>query len=136
MKSPQLNEKLLKCVLQYLESHPKNYNQNNWFSLRGSEQTREPFCGSTGCFAGWTCMLTLPEDVKWKDFCSVPQQYDAIAQKKLGLTSIEADYLFGGTTARGPREQYKVILKRVAAIRRGRKLGCKHPMYIYDGDRA
>lgn len=137
MDYPELNEKLLSCVLKFLKDHPKNYRQNDWCVVNGSAQDQEPYCGTVGCVAGWTCLLTLPEGTDWltwsRHTANSPWGFSAIAQEKLGLTDIEAEYLFGGTNARGHATQYKETCKRVAAIKRGRELGIP-PDEIYIAD--
>lgn len=137
MDYPKLNEKLLDCVLKFLKEHPKNYYQNDWCVVQGSAQDREPYCGTVGCVAGWTCLLTLPEGTDWlkwsRETVNSLRGFSTIAQEKLGLTDIEAGYLFGGTNARGPAAQYKETCKRVAAIKKGRKLGVE-PDDVYQSD--
>lgn len=137
MKYPKLNEKLLKCVLKFLEDNPENYNQNTWLELR--QMRSEHICGTTGCIAGWTCMLTLPEGVEWKRWAisggeeGFSPDFSKIAKEKLGLTDAEAYLLFRGTNL--PKsKQLAEIKRRVAAIRLARKKGLPNPYEVYNGN--
>jgi hypothetical protein len=110
---PELNEKLIACVLRHIEANPDEYDQNTWCSLRDKEQDRS-YCGTTACFAGWTVLLS--KDVsEW----AAPRQY-AIrieAQQLLGLTDYEAASLFAGVNNDDPVENLALIKERLRHIR-------------------
>lgn len=125
---PPLNEKLLDCVLKHIEEHPDEHNQNNWISLR--EDTE---CGAVCCFAGWACLLTLPESVSYKKFYrdtgtgpwdGEPDSNHVRnkARDLLGLTDSEASFLFQvADLGRGSHLQQ--VKDRIATIKRNRGLG-------------
>lgn len=89
---PPLNEKLIGCVLEHIESHPEEWDQSDWLTCRG--QVPE-WCGTTGCFAGWAVALSTPAE-QWPP----SQKGESIrtqAARLLGITNLEADYLFAGS---------------------------------------
>jgi hypothetical protein len=45
------NAALAYAVLDQIEAHPENWDQAKWIS-------RKAECGTSGCFAGWTAMLS------------------------------------------------------------------------------
>ena len=55
---PELNEKLISCVLSHIERDRKHYKQNTWIDLKGTLE--DEYCGTRACFAGWTTLLTTP----------------------------------------------------------------------------
>jgi hypothetical protein len=56
---PELNEKLIACVLEHIENHPEEYEQNDWLSVLDLREDGE-YCGTRGCFAGWAVALSTP----------------------------------------------------------------------------
>jgi hypothetical protein len=47
----ELNAVLAYQVLDHIEAHPEQWDQTNW-------ARQVPECGTAGCFAGWTVMLS------------------------------------------------------------------------------
>src|SRR5437763_16587458 len=99
MDMPQLNEKLIACVLEHIEKHPDEYDQNRWCWLKDEQQDGE-YCGTTGCVAGWAVLLSTPVE-GWKDMPSsrvntieMSRFYRDKAASLLGLTYDEANRLF------------------------------------------
>ena len=85
---------ILKTVIKAIEEEPLRYDQGNWLfhksDIRGNWSDplpgRFPSCGTIGCVAGWTCMVTgNREGDTW-----------ATALRVLGLTMVEARPLFSG----------------------------------------
>jgi hypothetical protein len=126
-----LNEKLIECVLDHIETHPDEYNQNFWCQIADQHQDGE-YCGTAGCFAGWAVLLSCPVE-KWKglphDTASkdaegnyYPQgYYYEKGRKALGLTNDEASHLF--RSANGiPAYDIPRIKQRLNNIRKGRGL--------------
>jgi hypothetical protein len=115
---PELNEKLIACVLRHIEANPDEYDQNTWFSLRDTAHDQS-YCGTTACFAGWACLLS--KDVtKWADRRQESVRVEATAL--LGLTDYEASTLFGGVTGDDPVHNLGVVKERLRTIRRQRGL--------------
>jgi len=126
---PPLNEKLIACVLQHIESHPEEYYQNDWIRLAGSLE--DEWCGTLGCFAGWATLLTTPLD-KWEGIGQHDNGWgccyaDTTAQERLGLTNREAKHLFTGVdnaclSPVDKRSSIEIIKQRLRDIRIGRGL--------------
>jgi hypothetical protein len=146
---PKLNNKLVDCVLEHIEHEVEAgsgaYDQNTWAEIavgRGREPVQ---CGTSGCFAGWACMLSTPID-EWREafglMCNVGPRavanydFSESAQEKLGLTDDEAGYLFGGHNGSNKRKQLEAIKGRVRVIREARAAGVsvyQHPEHdIYE----
>jgi hypothetical protein len=56
------NAELAYKVLDHIDAHPEQWDQGLWWIEQDDD-----FCGTVGCFAGWTCALsgerpTLDED--------------------------------------------------------------------------
>lgn len=79
------NTELLQQVMQYIDDHPKQHDQSDWY--------RENECGTTACFAGWACILTGHN-------ISASTNVRDTAIAALGLTSSEAWKLFFATNTR------------------------------------
>jgi hypothetical protein len=132
-----LNEKLIACVLDHIEHHPDEYNQNLWIHLEDRE-CDQSYCGTQGCFAGWAMLLSTPVN-SWVDRFlngakallnrSAPQQglnnitvdIREEAAKRLGLTHGEATRLFSTAYADG-RKSLPIIKERLRTIRMNRGL--------------
>lgn len=120
--TPPLNEKLIACVLQHIEDHPDEYYQNWWVKIRGDVQNE--WCGTQGCFAGWTMLLSTPIE-QWGSLDDYLWRRSTInaAARKLGLTDGEASELFRSVTGCSNKQATIAIIKeRLRAIRRGRGL--------------
>lgn len=84
----------------FLAAHPKSHDQSTWVEvpLRTVENYAEPDCGTTGCAAGWTCLLNgdrLQESgiacvVVEGQSVGVPER----AQELLGLNNLQCTQLF------------------------------------------
>lgn len=125
--TPPLNEKLIACVLQHIEAHPEEYYQNWWVKIRGDVQNE--WCGTQGCFAGWTMLLSTPIE-QWKslDDCLWRQSTINTAARKLGLTDDEASKLFSSVNSCSNKQATIAIIKeRLRAIRCGRGLPPEPP---------
>ena len=87
-----MNTKLLRRVAKHISEEPRRLNMditlNTIDTYRAERYVKEmPPCGTVGCIAGWTCVLSE----------SVPKYFDEvipIASSKLGLTHEQADALF------------------------------------------
>jgi hypothetical protein len=120
---PELNEKLIACVLRHIEANPDEYDQNTWCSLRDAAHDQS-YCGTTACFAGWAVLLS--RDVsEW----AAPRQHDIRheAQRLLGLTDYEAGTLFSGVSGDDPVYNLGVVKERLRTIRRQRGLPPEGP---------
>ena len=143
---PKLNNKLVDCVLEHIEHEveagSEAYDQNTWAEIAVGKGRQPIQCGTSGCFAGWACMLSTPID-EWREafglMCNVGPRavanydFSESAQEKLGLTDVEAGYLFDGHNG-SKREQLEAIKGRVRVIREARAAGFdpyKHGEY-YD----
>lgn len=108
-----VNKELLKTTLDLIKVKPEEHNQNNWVNT----SLYSP-CGTTMCFAGHAAVLSgaeIPdpkkhhvddwyvgpngEYINWsqKQYLT-PSEFTPIgnfAQQKLGLSTEQADYLFG-----------------------------------------
>jgi len=124
-RRPPLNEKLIACVLDHIERHPDEYNQNTWCRLVDQENDGE-FCGTAGCFAGWAVLLSTPvaEWEKMQKYCdqSGVEDWQQRAMKLLGLTGDET-FLFQSVPGHWtPQMAVAVIKKRLNSIRLQRGL--------------
>lgn len=94
--APTPNAALAYRVLDHIDAHPEQHNQGDWIA-------RIDDCGTAGCFAGWTCLLSGDEPVWYRHN---PRATDAIAvdgvvrsvgvraQELLGIDSTERYNLF------------------------------------------
>lgn len=100
---PVLNVDLLRQVMAQIEAYPESWNQGNWF-----RKTPDTECGTTACFAGWTCQLTGWEPLYGEDMpvaglvmrkgsTEVAHAHET-AVAELGLTNVEASRLFFAPT--------------------------------------
>lgn len=78
----KLNVKLLRKVQKHILAEPRRLNMN---VVVGKVDTSESPCGTVGCIAGWTCILS-----------GVPEADTDLrkAQSLLGLTREQRDRLF------------------------------------------
>jgi hypothetical protein len=134
----ELNEKLLSCVLEHIEREVQEgsgkYNQNNWGridwtlvdkALAEGEDTSidQTKCGTAACVAGWACMLSTPLG-EWRRLMSHNYfDWPTEGQKRLGLTALEADYLFTATDSGRGHEQLEIVKGRIRVIRECREKG-------------
>ena len=120
---PPLNEKLIACVLDHIEQHRDEYDQNRWCWIRDLGEDQE-YCGTRACFAGWAVLLSTPVE-KWHKLPTGPNNmsgydyYSVKAAELLGLTRSEAAYLFN--VAENPHNP-SVVRERLRKIRRDRGL--------------
>lgn len=130
---PELNEKLIACVLRHLEQHPEEYEQNDWCSIHDLNQDGD-YCGTKGCMAGWTVLLSTPVE-QWKGLpSSVTATYPGSghswyakkAQELLGLTDNEAARLFKGASG-DPHRDLQELKARLRVIRYNRGLPMDGP---------
>jgi hypothetical protein len=131
--TPKLNNKLINCVLEHIEREVEKgsgaYDQNRWAEIAIGSRQQPVKCGTTGCFAGWACLLSTPL-TKWRetfapdgDIEEVDARYDWLgaAARKLGLTRDESIYLFNSAEG-GPGAQLETVKDRLGNIRRARRL--------------
>jgi hypothetical protein len=119
---PPLNEKLIACVLEHIEAFPEEYNQNDWILRRGCKS--DEWCGTQGCFAGWTILLSVPV-ARWDSYAQQPcwrGSYRQTAAELLGLTGSEALNLFAGSDSDNPHKNLATIKGRLRQIRINRGL--------------
>lgn len=100
-------QKLALTIRKIIENHPENWNQTTWYRYGYGITTveiirrelEEGTCGSTACVAGWAAILVSPpnatlvhgERVRIR---KTDRYVRIIAQKALGLSNGEADWLF------------------------------------------
>jgi hypothetical protein len=112
----KLNERLIGKVLKHIKAFPETYNQN--IVADSCDVTKKTPCGAIGCFGGWAVLLGIPKRQRSDKVDSVDLD---TARDLLNLTEKEADYLFDESTG-SPRKDYRIILKRLEAIRKSRAL--------------
>lgn len=126
---------LLGQICRIIKEDPTRYNQEMWAEIRPDLRDdlneelkrylqmgwnreyarRKPACGTVGCVAGWTALMTLPVKM-------VPQvDTSAHAAKVLGLTNNQAAELFDGDAAgeayeQTPREHAEAGIKHIRAF--------------------
>ena len=90
---------ILKTVIKAIKDEPKRYNQADWIATIGEgtansdyERDQWPFCGTIGCVAAWTCMVT-GNDLKGMPFYKIAP----MAQNILRLDLEDREELFSGT---------------------------------------
>lgn len=98
------NIALLNQVMDHIEAHPDQHDQTMWIA----QPTSIDNCGTTACFAGWSVLLH-PKTV-WnpaKGTLTLPwirneldSDLPGTAQELLGLTTLEADWLFAADRTR------------------------------------
>jgi hypothetical protein len=128
---PKLNDKLINCVLEHIEHEVEKgsgaYDQNLWANIRtrGAQVLK---CGTTGCFAGWACMLSTPRE-EWyekfglhKGWSNDVFNWADNAAEKLGLEEDEANYLFDSCSG-SKRFQLEKVKERLENIREARERG-------------
>lgn len=59
MTAPKPNAELAYRVLDAIDADPKSWDQGTWASRAG--------CGTSACFAGWTCILSGDTPKFWPD---------------------------------------------------------------------
>lgn len=92
-KLPPLNEKLIACVLEHIETHREEWDQSEWLRVRGNESNE--WCGTTGCFAGWAVALSTPAN-QWPPSTMYVRRD---AARLLGITDEESLRLFSGANS-------------------------------------
>lgn len=113
---PELNEELISEVLKHIKEFPDAYNQNCVTAC--TKTTDETPCGAIGCFGGWAFLLSVPKEKRFS-LAGRPSDHLRKAEKLLGLTSDEADYLFDMATL-NTGTNYKIIVHRLDYIRASR----------------
>jgi hypothetical protein len=118
-KRPTINVELLASVLAYIERHPQEHKQQNW-GERGTS------CGTTFCFAG-TAALMDGATLLWgkesaansrellygvMDYSGQVTSVEKYARHELGLTTDEADTLFGGYISLDDIRSYVAMLTK------------------------
>ena len=101
-----VNAPLMFKTLDYIRDHPGQWNQGEW-----AEQTA---CGTVACFAGTAVMLTgydfdftvYEDEVRSTDKVTTGDNIRDVATIELGLTAIQADFLFYGGNTLEDLEQY------------------------------
>lgn len=121
----QINEPLFRKVVEFLEANPKKWFQNNW--IRDLGDNGEVSCGTTGCIAGWTVLLSPEVDfskinetnlVVMPNGKAMPIKW--AAQDLLGLTDDQAwaifQYVRDGDDEPVTWSQMKARITRVTGI--------------------
>lgn len=94
------NHDLFIDVLAQIERHPERWNQRQW--------AKKTECGTSFCFAGWVCVLTLPlheQDFHWQPDLSTSSRVLVagrttrghvmdVASQELGINTGQAQELF------------------------------------------
>lgn len=108
------NLELLHRVMDYIETHPKNWIQSSWFWITDHNNDLVPHlidveveevnsCGTAMCFAGHAALMEgfpAPPKVQHTEWSRKidgdfwPESVDAFATKRLGLSSEVAEELF------------------------------------------
>jgi hypothetical protein len=115
---PKLNETLISKVLVQIKTFPEAYNQNTVADQ--TDVTKGTPCGAIGCFGGWALLLQYKKE-KRHGVAGMDSMNLSKAQKLLGLTEEEGEYLFD-TASGNPEKDYQTIIKRLEAIRVARVL--------------
>jgi hypothetical protein len=123
---PELNEVLIKRVLDHIRANPTAYDQNEILQV-----TERNSCGSIGCFGGWAYLMAFPKE-EWSEVAARGwrdpggRQVLEVAGDVLGLSDGEAGYLFDGVDATRPEDQLAIVEKRLDYIRQRRtgKINC------------
>jgi hypothetical protein len=90
---PRLNKRLLNKVIAHILEEPRRLEMNQVLCPARDlirEQENRPPCGTVGCIAGWTYVLSR----KKPRLNIYPGTVWRIAQKELGLSTLEAERLF------------------------------------------
>lgn len=95
-----MNIELAKKVLDYIEAHPKEHDQNSFID-------HKPVCGTTKCIAGHAMLLSGEFEVKditvssSYSFLAIAKagsneeaDYEAEGRRVLGISSEQANHLF------------------------------------------
>lgn len=94
------------AVLDQILYKPETHNQGEWV-VSETQEIREDFCGTTGCVAGWTILLTDPTMLRFRsaflgggyEFSTIVQNdecadIEQVASELLEITPGEGEYLF------------------------------------------
>lgn len=142
MTAPTPNAELAYAVLDQIDAHPERWDQSWWLIATD--------CGTSGCFAGWTCMLAgdIPDPPEPLSLMPVGEVFNMVrlasgdgyahasdrAAELLGLADDRADKLFGAKNTRedlgrlvaeifGPRPAPLTLPRYVMATAAHHKLG-------------
>lgn len=88
---PTPNLPLLRKVLDHIDAHPDQWNQNLFFATDTASS-----CGTVCCVAGWTAKLTSDLWVEGEELSS-GEHVEVYAKRELGLGRDEARDLFWNT---------------------------------------
>lgn len=94
------NMVLLNRVIEFVTEHPENWAQETWGVHRGDHApATEQWCGTTACIAGWTVLLTEPDEAPWgPGYGGTMQELDSdvqeIATRLLELNEDQRNFLF------------------------------------------
>jgi len=92
---PELNVPLFRKVMEHVTAHPEELDLDVWIAHRT--------CGTRGCIAGWTVLLSGyephfgPYDSVHTGYLTTGERVKAVAQRELGLTDSQASDLFFAT---------------------------------------
>lgn len=111
-----LNTDLLLAVREQITSHPESHDQGTW--------GRKSECGTTHCVAGWAAVLSgmniwwtddgkgdLAAMVLIEDETGWAASIPGYAKKALGLTSLQASYLFHEVTEAEAVEYLDILIE-------------------------
>jgi hypothetical protein len=117
-----MNVELLEKVKKHILAEPKRINMNNW-CYKKPKSRGGPACGTVGCIAGWTVLLSHPKK-EWSHWTEVGKnKFDHHVQSEairlLGITVDQSNYLFcaWGITGRPHTKPYaKKVASRIDAL--------------------
>ena len=93
---PKRNVELLEKVMQHIEDYPETHMQMTWTTN----------CGTSACFAGWTCLLDGYQHIPdtnggfFRKRTETRISADTLARERLGLTSEEGHMIFAALNSR------------------------------------
>ncbi len=91
-----VNTKLLRRILEQIESHPETWNQETWHSYGNWNPVTEKSCGTAHCVAGWAEIICGEYDEKTGERSNRLEimGHEIVGSLLLGLSRTEGKYLF------------------------------------------
>ena len=116
-----MNTRLINRVVEHITKFPETYNQN--IVAEECEISKQTPCGAIACFGGWTVLLGVPKSERHE----AAQEHVALreAGRLLGLTGDESKFLFDISESDDPKENLRIIKRRLKAINQGRKIATR-----------
>lgn len=86
----KINIRLLRQVAKQISEEPRRLDMNVLTDLRAPEDAGNPPCGTVGCIAGWSCVLSgsRPKPLL------APTLFWGKGRRLLGLTEVQGERLF------------------------------------------